>query len=109
MFTCSDYIKNHLAIPLSEGAITAFCRRHHVRELALCGSVLRDDFSPTSDVDVLVDLDPAGEHTLFDLVDMQDELAGIFRRNVDVVTKDGVSQSRLAQGILANCAIIYAQ
>lgn len=106
MFTCSDYIKNHLAIPLPEGAITAFCRRHHVRDLALFGSVLRD---ATSDVDVLVDLDPAGEHTLFDLVDMQDELAGIFRRNVDVVTKDGVSQSRLAQGILANCAIIYAQ
>ena len=109
MFVSADHIASRLPITLPEGPITAFCRAHHVRELALFGSVLREDFSAQSDVDVLVDLDPAGEHTLFDLVDMQDELSAIFQRKVDVVTKAGVSRSRIAREILSTCRVVYAQ
>ena len=60
--------------PLSEGEIEAFCRRHHIRSLALFGSVLREDFGPESDVDVLVEFEE-GRVPGFDFVRMQDELS----------------------------------
>jgi predicted nucleotidyltransferase len=61
--------------------------------LALFGSVLRDDFRPDSDVDVLVTFAPEAHHGLFDLVDMEDELSVIFGRRVDLVERPGVERS----------------
>ena len=63
----------------------AFCRRHRIRRLALFGSVLRDDFSPDSDVDVLVEFEPGAKVGLA-FFDMEDELSGIIGREVDVNT-----------------------
>ena len=63
----------HIDIPRDE--IAAFCKRWQVTELALFGSVLRDDFGPDSDVDVLVRFDPEARCTLFDMSRMQDELS----------------------------------
>ncbi|MET0397399.1 MAG: nucleotidyltransferase family protein [Longimicrobiaceae bacterium] len=80
-------------IDLPGERIAEFCRRWHVVELALFGSVLRDDFGPASDVDVLVTFDPENTPSLFDHVDMQDELAVIFGRPVDLATRKGVEQS----------------
>ena len=54
-------------ISISKDQLTAFCKRWQVTELALFGSVLRDDFSPDSDVDVLVRFDPQARHTLLDI------------------------------------------
>ncbi len=65
--------------------IAAFCRRHSIRRLALFGSVVRDDFTADSDVDVLVVFEP-GAKTGLAFFDMQDELAGIIGRNVDLNT-----------------------
>jgi predicted nucleotidyltransferase len=67
--------------------IADFCRRWKIAEFALFGSVLRDDFSPESDVDVLVTFGPEAHWDLFDLVDMEEELGGIFGRKVDLTLK----------------------
>ena len=79
----------HLAI--DQRLISAFCQRHHVRRLALFGSVLRDDFAPNSDVDVLVEFEP-GHVPGFAFFDLQEELAGILGRRVDLHTPASLSR-----------------
>ena len=74
--------------------IAAFCERWRVTELALFGSVLRDDFGPDSDVDVLVAFDEGARHGLFDMVRMESELETIFGRKVDLVSRRGLERSR---------------
>ncbi len=74
--------------------LNAFCRRWAIEELSLFGSVLRDDFRPDSDVDVLVAFAPDAKPTLFDLVEMKEELEQLFERRVDLVTKRGIEGSR---------------
>ena len=76
------------------------------------GSVLRQDFHSESDIDVLVTFASKARITGLDLVDMEEELRTIFDRNVDVVSKRGVENSRnatLRQEILATAEVIYAQ
>ena len=72
-------------IDIPREAIAAFCRRHHIRRLALFGSVLRDDFRPDSDIDVLVEFEP-GHTPGFAFFAMEDELSRIFGRKVDLNT-----------------------
>ena len=98
-------------MPISRETIEAFCRKWDIKEFALFGSVLRDDFRPDSDVDVMVQFDPDAHRTLFDLVEMQDELRAIFSRNVDILTRRGVEQSRnyiRKKEILSTAEVIYA-
>ncbi len=71
--------------------IAEFCQRHHVRKLALFGSVLRDDFGPASDVDVLVEFEP-GHVPGFAFVEIQEELSAILGRNVDLHTPGSLSR-----------------
>lgn len=100
-----------LRIPIPETRIREFCMRWKVREFALFGSVLRDDFGPGSDVDVLIDFEPDAHHTLFDLVTMSDELREIFGREVDLLTRRGVEQSRnyiRRKEILSTMEVFYA-
>ncbi len=74
--------------------IAAFCRVHGIAELALFGSSVRKDFGPTSDVDVLVTwTDGPTAHGISDLADVETELRGIFRRNVDLVDRETVESS----------------
>ena len=80
-------------ITVDKERIAAFCRQHHIRRLALFGSVLRAHFRPDSDVDVLVTFEEDHPWSLFDIVTMQDELAEIFGREVDLVEKKAVVQS----------------
>ena len=75
------------------------------------GSVVRDDFGPDSDVDVLVEFDPEAHPTLFDIVRMQDELSGMFDRNVDLITRAAVEGSRnhiRRKAILETARVVYA-
>ena len=69
-------------IPIRQTEIEAFCRRHLIRRLALFGSVLRDDFTPESDVDVLVEFEP-GRAPGWEFIDMADELSEMLGRRVD--------------------------
>ena len=99
----------HIDMPRDE--ITAFCKRWQVTELALFGSVLRDDFGPDSDVDVLVRFDPEARRTLFDMARMQDELSRMLGRKVDLIERAGVEQSRnyiRRKAILQSAETIYA-
>jgi uncharacterized protein len=82
-----------VALDLPDEAIAAFCRRWRITELALFGSVLRDDFGPDSDIDVLVTFDPEARWSLFDWVDMNDELEALLGREVDLVGKRSVERS----------------
>ena len=98
-------------IDIPAEAVAVFCRQWKITELALFGSVLRPDFGPDSDVDVLVVFDPAARHTLFDMVRMQDELEEILGRKVDLVSRRGVERSRnyvRKQAILASAETVYA-
>ncbi len=72
-------------IHLPKERISELCRRHHVRRLALFGSVLRDDFGPDSDVDVLIEFEP-GHTPGFGFIAIQDELSEILGRRVDLNT-----------------------
>jgi predicted nucleotidyltransferase len=81
------------AIEIPKDKIAAFCRRWQIVELALFGSVLRDDFSPESDVDVLVTFAPEAGWGLFDMLHMQDELKEIFGREVDLVERKAAERS----------------
>ena len=81
------------AIAMPEDRVAEYCRRWGVRELALFGSVLRDDFRPDSDIDVLVTFEPGVRRTLFDLGAMQEELEALFGRRVDLVERRAIEQS----------------
>jgi predicted nucleotidyltransferase len=92
-------------IPLPKDEITRFCRRHHIRRLALFGSVLRDDFGPHSDVDVLVQFDP-GKTPGWEFFAMQDELAEILGRGVDLNTPGFLSRY-FRDRVLAEAETVY--
>ena len=98
-------------LQIDDARFTAFCDKWKVVEFALFGSVLRGDFRPDSDVDVLVSLAHDADYSLFDLVDMEDELKEIFGRKVDLVLKKSVERSRnpyRREAILSSARAIYA-
>ena len=78
-------------IAIDRDAIATFCRRHHVRRLALFGSVLREDFAPGSDVDVLVEFEP-GHVPGLAFFDMERELSALLGRKVDLNTPGFLSR-----------------
>jgi hypothetical protein len=88
--------------------IHSFCKHWKVRELSLFGSALRDDFRPDSDVDVLVSFFDDARWSLFDLVDMADELRILFGRPVDLVEKEALRNPFRRQSILTTRKVIYA-
>ena len=98
-------VPSHIAIP--PDVLEAFCQKWKVRELSLFGSVLRDDFGPHSDVDVLVSFDDDAPWSLWDLIGMQDELAELVGRPVDLVEKEGLRNPFRRQQILETRQVIY--
>ena len=82
-----------LPIDIDAHAIETFCREHHVRRLALFGSVLRPDFSDDSDVDLLVEFEPGHAPSFFELFDMQERLSQhVGGRSVDLRTLEDLSR-----------------
>jgi predicted nucleotidyltransferase len=71
-------------IEVPQELIAEFCRHRHIRWLALFGSVLRDDFTPESDVDVLVEFEPGQRYTYFTLAQIEEDLSGLLGRKVDL-------------------------
>jgi len=97
-------------INVDKSAVADFCRRWKITELALFGSVLRDDFRPESDVDVLVTFEPDHPWSLLDHVQMQEELASILGRSVDLVTRRAIERSRnyiRRKSILESAQVVY--
>jgi predicted nucleotidyltransferase len=102
----SESAQAHINLPVS--SIGSFCRRWSVRELSLFGSVLREDFSSESDVDVLVAFEPGVRRSLFDLVEMRDELMDLFGRDVDLVSQGGLRNPFRRHEILSTRQVLYA-
>ncbi len=86
--------------------IAAFCQRHRIRRLALFGSILRDDFGPLSDIDVLVDFEPAARVGLFRLMSIQTELSELLGRKVDLNTP-GFLSDRFLDEVLREAEVQY--
>ena len=82
-----------LQLELPTDRIAEFCGHNRIRELAVFGSVLRNDFDADSDVDALVTFAPDARYSVFDLVRMQTELSEIFGRQVDLVDRRAIEQS----------------
>ena len=92
--------------------IAAFCRRNHIRRMALFGSVLRDDFTPESDVDVLVEFEPDARIGYIGLAGLETELDKILGRKADLYTFGGIKSSRnwlLRKEILNSAEVQYEQ
>jgi len=94
-------------ICLPKDQIADFCRRHHIRRLALFGSVLRDDFGPESDLDVLVEFAP-GHTPGFAFIAMQDELSALLGRKVDLNTPQCLSRY-IRDEVVAESEVQYAE
>jgi predicted nucleotidyltransferase len=88
--------------------IAEFCKRWSITEFSLFGSVLREDFNPDSDIDVLVSIDPGAHIGLFEIARMQIELENIFKRPVDLVEKEGLRNPYRRYEILRTAQVIYA-
>ena len=98
-------IKSTLAIHLPLQEIESFCQRNYINKLALFGSVLRDDFTDYSDVDILVEFQP-GKTPGWDIVLMQDELSNIIERDVDLRTPAELS-SYIRDRVMSEAKVIY--
>jgi predicted nucleotidyltransferase len=95
-------------LPLPLAAIRDFCRAHAVRELAVFGSILRDDFDGNSDVDVLIDLAPDARIGLVGLQRMSDEMAKLIGRLVDLLTRSSLNR-HIRDEVLREAQIIHAE
>jgi predicted nucleotidyltransferase len=98
-------------IPLDRTQIIAFCQRWKITELAFFGSVLREDFRPDSDVDVLVSFAPEAAWSLFDHVAMEEELGALLGRKVDLISRRAIERSSnwiRRQAILNHAEPYYA-
>ena len=94
-------------ISVDREVLAAFCREHGVARLSMFGSALRDDFNPdSSDVDLLVEFAPGVHRSLFKLVDMQQALARLFGREVDLTTPGSLSKY-FRDDVLATAAVLY--
>jgi uncharacterized protein len=95
-------------VSASPTQIAEFCQRWQIIEFALFGSVLRDDFRPDSDIDALVTFAPESRWSLFDWVDMKEELEALFKRKVDIADKEGLKNPYRRHEILQTLQVIYA-
>lgn len=98
-------------INIREDILAEICKRYKISEIALFGSALRDDFTESSDIDLLVEFKPDSGITLFNIVDLKDEFEKLFGREVDIVPKNAVKRSRnylRKKAILENYKVIYA-
>ena len=93
-------------VPVPQAEVAAFCERHRIRRLSLFGSVLRDDFGPESDVDVLVEFQPGTRVGYISLMRMQNELGGILGRRTDIVRPAGL-RHWLREEVLGSAELQY--
>ncbi|HEX3069555.1 MAG TPA: nucleotidyltransferase family protein [Thermoanaerobaculia bacterium] len=83
-----------IAIDYDKEKLRDFCRKWKITEFSLFGSVVRDDFGPESDVDVMVRFAEDGDWSLFDIVHMENDLSEIFGRPVDLCEREAIEASR---------------
>ena len=94
-------------IEIPTGKIADFCRRHHIRRLSIFGSVLREDFRPDSDADVLIEFEPEAQVGFIALSQMQRELSELLQRPVDLVPREGLKPI-IREAVLSSSEVVYA-
>jgi len=97
-------LEKNIVLPINE--IQALCRRYPIHKLSLFGSVLRDDFTPDSDIDMLVEFEPGARISYFDLASLQLDLRAMLGRDVDIGTPAMLSQHIRSQ-VLKDAQVIY--
>jgi len=97
-----------LHIQLDQKRVAEFCRKWKVKELAVFGSVLREDFGPDSDVDVVVTFEPDAPWSLLEWGDMMEQLKAIFRREIHLIEEAGLRNPFRRHAILSSKEVIYA-
>ena len=98
-------------LDISRDCLVEFCTRWRIRELALFGSVLRDDFGPDSDIDLLVTFEPDAPWSLFDIVRVKQEFEGMVGRKVDIIERPALEKHHnpyLKHAILSEARTIYS-
>jgi len=95
------------SLNLNAEAIAALCRRYHVRELALFGSAVREDFRPDSDIDLLIEFEPETKVGFMTLARLQRELSIVLGRRVDLVPKGGLKPI-IRRSVLDSAEVLYA-
>lgn len=95
-------------IEIPDEVIRSFCRKWKIEELALFGSVLRGDFRPDSDIDVLATFAPDAKWSVFDHARMREELSTLLGREADVIESAGLRNPFRRLEILATRKVIYA-
>jgi len=103
-------IAQNIDLPMEQ--IQRFCDRWHITKFALFGSVLRDDFRPDSDVDVLVTFDSMSQRGLSETIQMRDELEALLGRKVDFIVKAAIERSEnwlRRENILESAQVVYPQ
>jgi uncharacterized protein len=105
MPTATDHLT--LPVPIPSSAIETLCQQHHIRKLALFGSVLRPDFHRDSDIDILVEFFP-GQTPGFGFIDIQDQLSILLNRTVDLNTPQDLSRY-FRDRVLTEAQVIYEQ
>ena len=93
---------------INKEKIGAFCQKHHIASLALFGSILTPHFSPKSDVDILVKFEKKYIPSLFDMVDMEEELSTIVGRKIDLKTAEDLSRY-FRDDVVAQAKILYGK
>ena len=94
-------------IPINRERIMEFCKKWKIIRMALFGSVLRGDFRPDSDVDVMVSFGPDSGWSLFDIVDMKMELESIFERDVDILEEGTIRNPIKHRCVYENLEVVY--
>lgn len=95
------------AIPIDQERIAAFCRKWKIREFSLFGSILRDDFGPDSDVDVLVEFESRDAYGFDDWFDMIEELKAMFGRQVDLLEKGRIRNPFRKKRIMESYQVVH--
>jgi predicted nucleotidyltransferase len=103
----SEYVIGHHGVSCDRERLVIFCRRRGIRKLALFGSILRDDFGPESDIDVLIEFLPGQRVNLLDMVDMEEELSDIMGgMKVDLRTPGDLHQ-RFRNKVINEAEVLY--
>ena len=92
--TALNHLTQKLDRPILLNDLTTIATQHQLTEISLFGSILRDDFRPDSDIDILIDFHPDATPTFTTLDRLQADLEALFDRRVDLVTRDGIAHSR---------------
>ncbi len=93
-------------VEIPEGALAELCRKHHVRELALFGSVVRGEAGPESDIDLLVEFEPEAGVGFIGFAGLQEELTVLLGKRVDLVSKKGL-KAAIRDEVLGEAVVVY--